>query len=342
MVSDQARKGAAYGKPKGASFAEGDQYQVLFRSDGFPDAGEKALIRLANSVQWKGGLSDAAFPASYALWPVEGGEPGVLAARLLDCGHDSLGRPHTLRVEAMYFGITEPHDSIEIAARYLAPDGWPAENWTGATDIRLITTDVRANEPWSSQTADLVNRLGRVPRLLVSSRGLFFDQGFDAIHAPGGVAGCPDVRRTDPGDIGSMSLRDASSMHGAVRSRDGRRIALAVFLAIIVGAAGGLAAGIRYEQTRQGTELQATEETIQLQERELQDFKTRLEAAGRDSLARESLLQELRAEQKAFQDYRQVLKEQDVISPAHLRARLRRLGEEPGRDATEAAPPDRQ
>lgn len=82
----------------------------------------------AFGLQGSGG-SDS-YPACYALWPVQDGN-GWVAARLRDGGTDTLGRPHTLRIEAVFIAETVASVPVDL----LEPSAWPGGEWTESTIV---------------------------------------------------------------------------------------------------------------------------------------------------------------------------------------------------------------
>jgi len=125
----------AYGKA-----ADGpDEYGILWTHQAFPPAGQQAIRKLARSYQLLGDGSDASYPDCFALWPIGTGG-NWLAARLRDAGCDSLGRPHTLRIDAVYVDMSLTDDHAMLF-RFLEPEAWPSDSFD----------DSRA--PFSSLTA---------------------------------------------------------------------------------------------------------------------------------------------------------------------------------------------
>ena len=344
MVSEQLRDGAAWGKRKPAPADGGDAYGLLFRSEGFPNGGEEALRLLAKSVQWRADSSEARLQPSFAMWPVGTGEKGVLAARLLDFGRDSFGRARTMRIEAVWFDVSEPRDAVKIATRYLAPSGWPAEPWSDAAGIRLAS-DAPANDGASRAVSQFIHKHQRVPRFLVPGHGSYAAEGFDAIHDPEGVATLCGVRHDDPRESGLSPPRQATTDGGRARPPRRRRVFLTVLIAAMAVAIGGLAAGIHRERARAdavSAAVEEVEETAERRQRELNGLAASLKSAENGIRAREARLKgigaeldELRAEQKAFEDYWSVIKEHDIKSADHLRARLDRLDQEQRPTATD-------
>lgn len=356
MVSDHLRGGAAWGKRQPAPAAGGDAYGLLFRSEGFPNDGEEALRLLAKSVQWRADSSEARLQPSFAMWPVGKGDKGVLVARLLDFGHDSFGRVRTMRIEAAWFDVSEPRDALKIATRYLAPSGWPAEPWSGPENI-LLASDVPANDVASRVVSQFIHTHQRVPRFLVPGHGSYYlaegvVEGFDEIHGPEGVTTLCGVRRGDPRESGLSLPRQATTDGDRARPPRRRRMFLPLLIATMAAAIGGLAAGIRRERARADAiraAVEEVEETAERRQRELTGLAARLKSAENAIRARESRLKgmgaeldELRAEEKAFEDYWSVIKEYDIKSAAHLRARLDRLDQDQRRAPTDAESLDGQ
>ncbi len=175
---------AAFGKcPRDAidtgGGPRGDDYRVLFQTDDFPVVARKSLEDLAASVQWAGGGPAERYSDCFALWPIDGGEGGALMARLIDAGRDSLGRPHVLRVDAVYLAPTADPAAQQELRRTLAAllsARWPSESWAGPpTPLELTLTDGPSarfvlfddRRPW--------------PRLLIADHPHCRAQGFQRI-----------------------------------------------------------------------------------------------------------------------------------------------------------------
>jgi len=104
----------------GKSEESNDQFKLLWCDHDFPDIAQQALDALRSGFQFKGSRENARYKPCYAIWPTKDNQ-GWIAARFLDAGEDSLGRPHTLRIEAVYLGASDLAD----AALYLSPENWP-------------------------------------------------------------------------------------------------------------------------------------------------------------------------------------------------------------------------
>ena len=120
---------AAYGKaPDGQ-----DEYGVLWTQTGFIDAAQQTLRKLARAYQFLGHRDggDNRYPDCYALWPVEvGGDGGGwLAARLRDAGRDTLGRPHTLRIDAVFINESATTRNRAELLGFLEATAWPPDSF---------------------------------------------------------------------------------------------------------------------------------------------------------------------------------------------------------------------
>lgn len=120
MTEDRGLPTALFGK----SEESGDGFGILWMRDDFPEEGRIALVEIAKAFGLKGSKGSECYPPCFALWPTRGGT-GWVAARLRDAGQDSLGRPHTLRIEALHVADKD----VAIAANFLNPHTWPSGEW---------------------------------------------------------------------------------------------------------------------------------------------------------------------------------------------------------------------
>lgn len=128
---------AVYGK----SNESRDQFVLLWNDHDFPDIAKQALDSLRSGFQFKGSKDSERYQPSYAIWPTKD-DCGWIAARFLDAGTDSLGRPHTLRIEAVYLGVTDLAD----AALFLIPENWPS------ADTYLVPESATFEKSFQDQT----------------------------------------------------------------------------------------------------------------------------------------------------------------------------------------------
>lgn len=129
---------AAYGKS-----AEGrDEYGILWTQQGFSGVAQQSLRNLSRAYQFLGGggSSEIHYPDCFALWPVENG--GWIAARLRDAGRDSLGRPHTLRIDAVFIEANVAMAERSRLLGFLEPDGWPNDTFDPQVTIRSLPAAV--------------------------------------------------------------------------------------------------------------------------------------------------------------------------------------------------------
>ncbi len=171
---------ASFGRSLESSESAVDSYQVLFETAGFPPSARKALEQLAASVQWTGGGLAERYGDCFALWPVFG-HGGVLAARLIDAGRDRLGRPHALRVDAVYLDDPELLGSFAQLANTTHADAWPAGAWQGPPDgIQLEVSRVESALAAALESSAAEGR--GLPRVLVAGHANFRATGFDVVH----------------------------------------------------------------------------------------------------------------------------------------------------------------
>lgn len=123
-MSPQGLPAAAFGK----SASGDDGFRILWSSPGFPEEARRVLGDMAKSFGLKGDGGEAPYAPCYALWPTRTPE-GWVAARLRDAGKDSFGRPHTLRIDAVYV----PHEDLAVASGFLQSSAWPSGDWQEAS-----------------------------------------------------------------------------------------------------------------------------------------------------------------------------------------------------------------
>ena len=96
-----------------------DFYDILSKSPDFPDEAETFFRqRLCQSVQWIGSETEERYPDCFLFWKVS--ETHLLAAKLLDAGCDSRGRPHSIEIEAGWFEIGSVDSAAEILAKLVS------------------------------------------------------------------------------------------------------------------------------------------------------------------------------------------------------------------------------
>jgi len=178
---------ASYGRNGESPPQAVDQYQVLFQSAAFPAKARTALEELVASVQWAGGGSADNYEDCFALWPLARSPEGALVARLMDAGRDRLGRPHALRVDAVYVEASELTTSPARLASVLSVAAWPGKPWTGDTQgITLNIGDVAGPVAAALEQALATSGL---PRAFVARHAHFRAQGFDLVFDPDAPAG---------------------------------------------------------------------------------------------------------------------------------------------------------
>lgn len=123
-MSPQGLPAAAFGK----SASGDDGFRILWSSPEFPEEARRVLGDMARSFGLKGDGGEAPYAPCYALWPTRTPE-GWVAARLRDAGKDSFGRPHTLRIDAVYV----PHEDLAVASGFLQSSAWPSGDWQEAS-----------------------------------------------------------------------------------------------------------------------------------------------------------------------------------------------------------------
>ena len=106
-----------YGK-EGERTGQSLFYSILYCHEAFSGEALSVFIQVRKAFHWRTG-GKGCFPPHYAYWPLSLSRG--IAFRFLDSGRDSLGRPHTLRLEAALVA----GESWEAISVYIAPASWP-------------------------------------------------------------------------------------------------------------------------------------------------------------------------------------------------------------------------
>lgn len=315
----------AYGKTGADAIPGRDLYRILFSSPGFPEGAMSAFERLAASIQWTGDGGEVDYPPCFALWPV--GEPaaGVLVARLADVGRDTLGRPHTIRIDAIYLRSSE----LAQLASLLNDQAWPQEPWIGPpTELELKSVEAEASLVQALRTES--DRIRHLPRLLRATHPNYRSRDFDLeLHANPTAQHFPHPARP-PDEFRRTQAGPASVVSSSPTRRGPRRwrpimvlVAVLVILALALTLLGNLGrfwpgADELHQQQQLVRQLQ---EELRTQQSAHQTMSTEVDRLRR---ALEASDRELTASKDSFDKYREVLGEQRISSPEQLRARLSR------------------
>jgi hypothetical protein len=165
----------------GKSRETGDRFTLLWCHEDFSETAKRALESLRRVFQFRGGQNTERYDPSYAIWPTDDGV-GWIAARLLDAGNDSLGRPHTLRIEAIYLRYAE----LPEAALFLVPENWPVSNMF-LTESSQIAAPVVRSDDFSSRICEYAGQIKR-PSVLRSVNESSSYRGFQVVVDENGFA----------------------------------------------------------------------------------------------------------------------------------------------------------
>lgn len=216
VVSDHVLPTAAYGKDAD----RGDGFGVLWSRADFPDEARRALGDIAKAFGLKGDGRESHYAPCFALWPIRI-PAGWIAARLCDAGADAIGRPHTLRIDAVF---VEGGDVGEVVG-LLRPDVWPDGEWHENCLIKLPGQDTEVADGIAS-----VWKGEDRPRVLRAFHK-WYTSGFDVDLDPAGrVVRCrmSDFGRTGGSKTGAFVSRRASVSTGYLSPRGGSTVTRAV------------------------------------------------------------------------------------------------------------------
>lgn len=194
-MSPQGLPTAAFGK----SASGDDGFRILWSSPGFPEEARRVLGEMARSFGLKGDGGEAPYAPCYALWPTRM-PGGWVAARLRDAGKDSFGRPHTLRIDAVYV----PDEDLAVATGFLQSSAWQSGDWPelSAAVTSLPASDdalfQRVTRDWQSSSRPSILRAFH--RSYTSSFDIELDSGGDVVRRREEVRGPPpfEVNRPQP------------------------------------------------------------------------------------------------------------------------------------------------
>lgn len=319
---------AAYGKS-----AEGrDEYGILWTQQGFSDVAQQSLRNLSRAYQFLGGGSTSAisYPDCFALWPVENG--GWIAARFRDAGRDSLGRPHTLRIDAVFIEA-----NVAIAERsrllgFLEPDGWPNDTFDPQVTIRSLPAAVStrladnlADFQPATSTATVLRAFsdGAFHKRVRHSFKIVLDANGDLVSSQTPISNpTAGTAATNPpgtqNKAASPTSKPVSQENGGSRSLLGTLVTSVI--ALLVGAGGGFV----WQKTRSDEAIRNLQTELSSREEQY-----RHELADQQRLAQESydgLLAQAKQMKQSEDSFKALAAEFGFTNVADLEVELRKRG----------------
>jgi hypothetical protein len=207
IVSDLGLPTAAYGKDAD----RGDGFGVLWSRADFPDEARRALGDIAKAFGLKGDGGENQYAPCFALWPIHV-PAGCIAARLWDAGADVIGRPHTLRIDAVFVAGADAVGATGL----LRPDVWPDGEWTEKCSVTLPGQDLQVADGITSAWK------GKSPPKVLRAFHKWYTSGFDIdLDRAGEVVRCrkPNVRKTGGSETSVVESRGGGGSTGGVRPR---------------------------------------------------------------------------------------------------------------------------
>lgn len=300
-MGKQRLPAAVFGKSEESK----DQFKLLWCDHDFPDIAKQALEAVRSGFQFKGSRENTRYKPCYAIWPTKDNQ-GWIAARFLDAGEDSLGRPHTLRIEAVYLGSV----ALADAALFLSSENWP----TPDTFLSPGAATFDANFSEQVLLEKLLANAGEQGRPSVFR--IFEDSssfgGFQIViddHAR-------TIRKTDPPRITSATnpMKNPKPMSMPTTKNSRSRLPLLVWM-VLAGIFGVLAWKNSIDRQAASQEIVALNESLVAEkqtrekvEKESSDLKKELDVAKKD----------LKNEKEAWEEYRKILNDNKIFTPEAL------------------------
>lgn len=319
---------AAYGK----AADRGDEYGVLWTQQGFTDAAQQSLRKLARAYQFLGDRDggDTCYPDCFVLWPVEAGG-GWLAARLRDAGKDSLSRPHTLRIDAVFIAPSLAQDNRTGLLGFLEAGAWPSESFEESRPA--FSSFPAAASPEVSRALEGIDLTTSPPTILRAFHNQGTNSRFELVLGAEGIpvsARAPAIESphngssstTQHGGTATTSRTMADRRKTTVQPQHGglRRLITASGLALFIGTIGG----IFWNRTQSEPVIRNL--NAELVRREQQHER---ELAERQRKAQEdynSLLSQTRHLQETEDSFKALAREYGFTNVADLQRELKKRG----------------
>lgn len=217
----------------GKAADSGDNFRILWSRDDFPESARPSLHAMARAFGLQGSGGSDSYPTCYALWPVQDGNRWV-AARLRDGGTDTLGRPHTLRIEAVFIAESAAAPPVSL----LEPSAWPGGEWTEST---IVTCGSGGDSTIPARRLEeAAGGAGRFSVLRV------FHETYTSSF---------DIELDANGDVRSSRFKTSVQDSRVPRNPSSRKSTMRFLIATVVGCAlGGAVASLWHNIDRRGTE----------------------------------------------------------------------------------------
>jgi hypothetical protein len=242
----------------GKAADSGDNFRILWSRDDFPESARPSLEAISRAFGLQGSKGSHSYPSCYALWPVQHGN-GWVAARLRDGGTDTLGRPHTLRIEAVFLAESAAAFPLDL----LDPVAWPGGEWTKST---IVTSG-------SSSESTIPAR-----RLQEAAGGVRRFSVLRAFHDA--YTSSFDIELDANGDVTSSRFKTAAPGSRVPRNTSLRVSPVKFLMSTLVGCAlGGVLATLWHTIDRQGVE-QRHQAALNRAAEDYENAQARAEAEG--------------------------------------------------------------
>jgi len=282
----------------GKSAETGDRFTLLWCDADFSDTAKRALESLRRVFQFRGGQNTERYDPSYAIWPTDDAT-GWIVSRLLDAGNDGLGRPHTLRIEAIYLRDAD----LSHAALFLMPENWPSSN-TQLTEGSRIADPLKKDNAFTERICMYAANNKR-PSVLRSFKGSCYYRGFQVVVDENGLP----IKQMDFDDAAPVKSNPIDQ-HPTFLSPKGnrprfKRMPLLLCSVLLIGAAVGYPTYKWHQSDKQAKDAW----------HENEELKTKVESFSRKIKNFESDI-----EQESL--FVKVRKKYNISTPADLEARL--------------------
>jgi hypothetical protein len=319
---------AAYGKAADRR----DEYGVLWTQQGFTDAAQQSLRKLARAYQFLGDRDggDTCYPDCFVLWPVEVGG-GWLAARLRDAGRDSLSRPHTLRIDAVFIAPSLSQDNRTGLLGFLEAGAWPSESFEDSHSA--FTSFPAAASPTVSRALEGIDLTTSTPTILRAFHNQGTNTRFELVLDTEGIpvsARAPAISSphndsastTQHGGSATTSRTMADRRESTVQPQHGGLLRLLTTsgLALAIGMIGGI---FWHKAQSEPVIRDLNAELVRQEQQHERELAERQRKAQEDY---DSLLSQTRHLQETEDSFRALAREYGFTNVADLESALIKLG----------------